>query len=456
MHLTSHITHSNGYAPYIAYYRSNGYDQRFRKLKPKPKLNPPNAHRSQIKICENRQTQNVQFRLMPNAFRILKPIQKSSKRVWVFRNTGANAFAKNQMRLAYEGKRDLYCTPTLQHMFALARRMGYEMHPIARQPDAQRQLPGNRSFSDQNRGFRSQTRTGRDYSKIKCFSCGQFVDICRPVARNRTLRYHLNQRVGTFNPTVVNSGMVITNRETLHRPGPHPHRSVHTSFDPTSSSSATPSSPSSPPDNAITSIHQQSISCTETCASSADGDHTKTHEVPSHDVMDGTSVSRTALQSISLDQTQPRPVTRSVGRSVDWSRTVDDQLEEEAIMQISGAGHWFLEGWIGDHSVDFLVKAGAQVGALRPTPSKLRVANGSQIDILVCDSGVSTDAIIGTDTLGSILPHTLDIKHGLMVMEGGVPLQLHRRDSALSGRVFTVGHCLIPPYFEVVLHCTLA
>ena len=93
MHLTSHITHSNGYAPYIAYYRSNGYDQRFRKLKPKPKLNPPNAHRSQIKICENRQTQNVQFRLMPNAFRILKPIQKSSKK-----------FAKNQMRLAYDDK----------------------------------------------------------------------------------------------------------------------------------------------------------------------------------------------------------------------------------------------------------------------------------------------------------------------------------------------------------------
>ena len=117
MHLTSHITHSNGYAPYIAYYRSNGHDQRFRKLKPKPKLNPPNAHRSQIKICENRQTQNVQFRLMPNAFRILKPIQKSSKRVWVFRSTGANAFAKNQMRLAYEDKRDLYCRWNFTRVF---------------------------------------------------------------------------------------------------------------------------------------------------------------------------------------------------------------------------------------------------------------------------------------------------------------------------------------------------
>ena len=113
MHLTSHITNSNGYAPYIAYYRSNGFNQRFRKLKPKPKLNPPNAHRSQIKICEKWHTHNVQFRFMPNAFRILKPIQKSSKRVWVFRNTGANAFAKNQMRLAYEDKRDLYCMGTL-------------------------------------------------------------------------------------------------------------------------------------------------------------------------------------------------------------------------------------------------------------------------------------------------------------------------------------------------------
>ena len=106
----------------------------------------------------------------------------------------------------------------------------------------------------------------------------------------------------------------------------------------------------------------------------------------SHDVMDGTSASRAALQSMSLDQFQPRPVTKPVGRSVDWWRAVNDQLEEEDIMQISGAGHWFLEGWIGDHSVDFLVdsgsavtavscssyrtlaKAGAPVGALRPTP----------------------------------------------------------------------------------------
>ena len=65
-------------------------------------------------------------------------------------------------------------TPTLQQMFALARRMGYEMCPIARQTDGNRPTSGSRSFSDQNRGFHPQTRTGRDYSRIKCFSCGQF------------------------------------------------------------------------------------------------------------------------------------------------------------------------------------------------------------------------------------------------------------------------------------------
>ena len=119
-----------------------------------------------------------------------------------------------------------------------------------------------------------------------------------------------------------------------------------------------------------------------------------------------------------------------------------------------------------------LVEAGVPVGDLRPTVRRLRGANGSHIDISGCSSCVvsflglrtefpilvcdlSTDAIIGTDTLGSILPHTqLDIKNGLLFTEGGVSLQLHRRDAALSGRVFTVGHCLIPPHSEAVLHCT--
>ena len=106
-------------ASYIAHYRSNGYAPLHRTLSLKliwPAVSETlvlnetkHTKRSQIKICENRQMRNVQFQFMQNAFRILKPIQKSSKCVWVFRNTGANAFAKNQTRLAYEDKCDLYC-----------------------------------------------------------------------------------------------------------------------------------------------------------------------------------------------------------------------------------------------------------------------------------------------------------------------------------------------------------
>ena len=140
-------------------------------------------------------------------------------------------------------------------------------------------------------------------------------------------------------------------------------------------------------------------------------------------------------------------------------------------MQISGAGHWFQEGWIGDHSVDFLVdsgsavtavscsfyralaKAGAPVGAVRPTPRKLRGANGSQIHILGCSSCVvsflglrtefpilvfdlSTDAIFGTDTFGSVLPHTLDIKNGLLYGGRRVPSAAPQRRCIVRTRVY--------------------
>ena len=79
----------------------------------------------------------------------------------------------------------------------------------------------------------------------------------------------------------------------------------------------------------------------------------------------------------------------------------------------------------------------------------------TEFPIIICSLVTGTNAIIGTDVLGSVLPHTLDIKNGLLFAQGGASLQLHRRDSALSGRVFTVGHSSIPPYSEAVLHCSV-
>ena len=61
-------------------------------------------------------------------------------------------------------------SPELQQMFALARRMGYEMRPIARRFDAPRQTSGPRSSP--NKEYRAPFRP-RDYSRTKCFSCGQ-------------------------------------------------------------------------------------------------------------------------------------------------------------------------------------------------------------------------------------------------------------------------------------------
>ena len=120
----------------------------------------------------------------------------------------------------------------------------------------------------------------------------------------------------------------------------------------------------------------------------------ESQEVFSHDIRENISL-------VHADQgnDQSRTVTRPVGRSVDWSVAVDNRPADEDVMQISGAGHWFLEGWIGDHAVDFLVavscsfykalvEAGAPVGDLRPTARKLRGAYGSHIDILGCSSCV--------------------------------------------------------------------
>ena len=193
--------------------------------------------------------------------------------------------------------------------------------------------------------------------------------------------------------------MAITIRETPHKPGPHPHRSTFASFE---AHAIITKSPHSPPDTSINTILLQPSACTETCSSTADQDHVRLQEIPPNNITERTSVPHTVHRNTSPDQNHTRPTTRSVDRSVNWSHSADDQHEEEAVMQISGAGHWFLEGWIGDHAVDFLVDsgsavtavsgtfyktlmgAGAPVGDLRPTTRRLRSANGSQIDILGC------------------------------------------------------------------------
>ena len=379
-------------------------------------------------------------------------------------------------------------SPTLQQMFALARRMGYKMRPIARQVDTSRQPQGNRPFANQDREFRPQMRAGWDYSKVKCFSCGQFghMQSCCP-RPDAPL---------PFKPT----GWYLQSDSRQQKDGDTPPGKLCLDWDlthtglyalhsaPILTSLVTSSPDSSSPNSGIINTHHSTTTDTEKGASMVDQGPVETQDVSVSGLADVTTASPEVTANTSSGKDLPQTARGPSGLSVEWADSVDDRSMDEAVLQISGAGHWFQEGWIGNHSVDFLVdsgsamtalscsfyqtlvRAGAPMGALRTTPMKLRGTNGSidilgssscvvsflglqtEFHILVCD--LSTDAIIGTDTLGSVLPHTLDIKNGLLFTEGGMSLQLHRMDAALSGRVFTVGHCSIPLYSEAVLHCT--
>ena len=163
---------------------------------------------------------------------------------------------------------------------------------------------------------------------------------------------------------------------------------------------------------------------------------------------DSTVPDRSVSRAISGEDALPVAAAQT-GLPIDRSEPVDTEHVDDSVLQISGAGHWFLEGWIGNHAVEFLVdsgssvtamsdslyqtlvRTGAPVGVLRSTSCTLRGANGAPIGIAGCSHCVvsfmglqtefptpicdlSTEAIIGTDTLGSVLPHTLDIKNGLL------------------------------------------
>ena len=120
-----------------------------------------------------------------------------------------------------------------------------------------------------------------------------------------------------------------------------------------------------------------------------------------------------------MDQDVTTPTGASLVRTIDSSSTHDREVGHDTdqtstglqinrpdlthmaqVDGISGAGHWFLEGWIGDHSVEFLVDsgssvtamsnsfyqtlvhAGAPLGVLGPTARTLRGANGTRIGVL--------------------------------------------------------------------------
>ena len=120
-------------------------------------------------------------------------------------------------------------SPELQQMFTLARRMGYEIRPIARRLDAPRQTPGPQTSP--NWGYRAPFRP-RDYSKTKCFSCGPVGDTRRFAAPSQTHLYHSDRTGGMTGRTDHSDTTADPHRETKYRPGPNPHWPVCHQFGP--------------------------------------------------------------------------------------------------------------------------------------------------------------------------------------------------------------------------------
>ena len=103
------------------------------------------------------------------------------------------------------------------------------------------QLPDNRTFSVDLQGTGHLPITIADFvlrhaqtgiiHGSSASAVGNLV-ICRPAAQHRILHFPSSRQAGIYSPITDHSATGTITRETLHRPGPHPHRSVRTSFDP--------------------------------------------------------------------------------------------------------------------------------------------------------------------------------------------------------------------------------
>ena len=101
--------------------------------------------------------------------------------------------------------------------------------------------------------------------------------------------------------------------------------------------------------NSVLILDQSDIGPTGVSITQTAGDST----VPDH------SVSR------AISGEDPLPVAAGqTGLLIDRSEPVDTEHVDDSVLRISGAGHWFLERWIGDHSVEFLVDSGSSVTAM--------------------------------------------------------------------------------------------
>ena len=105
------------------------------------------------------------------------------------------------------------------------------------------------------------------------------------------------------------------------------------------------------------------------------------------------SIVRTTDSSAISDRGDTEPVeTTQTNPLIDRPETTHADHVDDAVPQISGSGHWFLEGWISDHSVEFLVDSGSSVTAMSDSLYQTLIYAGAPVGALVCTSRTLCDA----------------------------------------------------------------
>ena len=123
--------------------------------------------------------------------------------------------------------------PTLQQMFALAQRMGYEMRPINRPMRQDSSLEVDHLLA--RTGVSVPSHEPDVTTRSFVVSVVTSLVTCRHVVQNQTRHCHTNQLVGSSSPKATDREMKETGRKTHPRPGLHPPWSTRASFDPHSS-----------------------------------------------------------------------------------------------------------------------------------------------------------------------------------------------------------------------------
>ena len=148
-----------------------------------------------------------------------------------------------------------------------------------------------------------------------------------------------------------------------------------------------------------------------------------------------------------------------------------------SIIGVKPARSWFLPAWVHSVPIDFLIDPGAVVSAisyecwrvsLEPCKLQLSAANsealkiegqcqiaislhGLTVNVMVLVCALNFPALLGTDLLGSVFPHILDLKNGTMVNDQGVILQLHRANLSTHNVVRTTSSVVVPARSEAVI-----